>query len=588
MFIYTVSPILEYSPLFELNYFSKFSFEVGNVIEISIQNKKVKSIIIDKKDLKESKDKTLLRNASFQLKKIEDENIYGNVDIENFQKIQNFANENLVSFGEVLYKFDGIVKSQNLSGDILKDAKILKCSNKDAFEEYLKYLKKDEKSIYIFPDEISLKLFKNFLKKNFDAKKIKSFSIFKVFDFIKNFKNIDIQNSNLFLHNFDFKKYSSYQKPYINNLDLLFLLFEVLNVDLNLFVQNSFFGVSEGVFLEERWPENWLRQFSGPKSKTKKTLVKDKITKKDQNKDYIFSDIFLEKISENIKNKKKSFIFVLSHGYAVRIYCDECNFSVKCTKCKNEFSLIQNDENKILFCKSCKHEEILNPNKNLRCENCGSYKLYDFGIGIQKVYEFLENTFPNKNLKVDESVKKISEIQIQKQINLFSENNFLNIVGSLKLANSILDKVDSVFVLSLGPLVSGKNFYFDEEIIRHLSLFEGLAEEIFIQQNTENEEVWERYKKIDTFYVEEIKNRKLAKLPPFRKIVNFSLDYKNRKILEGLSFKSEIKDLNFKKGRVNFYIIIEKPESILEEIKKTRNIFDIKISNHIENPSFWK
>jgi primosomal protein N' len=241
-----------------------------------------------------------------------------------------------------------------------------------------------------------------------------------------------------------------------------------------------------------------------------------------------------------------------------------------------------------MFCKSCKHEEILNTTKNLRCENCGSYKLYDFGIGVQKVYEFLENIFPNLNLKVDESTKKISEIEIQKTVAKYYSGNELNLVGSIRTANSILKNIDSVFIVSLGPLISSDKFYFDEEIIAQLSMFEGITGEIFIQQHSENEVVWDRYKNKDKFYEEELKNRKLVNLPPFAKIINFSLDYKNRKILDNLSFRDRIQNLNFKKGRVNFYIIGNNPEDILEEIKINRNIFDIKISNTIENPSFWK
>jgi hypothetical protein len=223
MFIHTVSPILEYSPFFELNYFSKFSFEIGNVVEINLQNKKIRAIVIDKKDLKESKDKTNIRKAGFQLKKIEDENIYGNIENINFQKIKEFAKENLVSIGEVVYRFDGIVK-KHLTQSIEKNKiKLIEKSNSQSFEEYLDFIKKEESSFFIFPDDISYKLFKSFLKENLTTKNAKNINVLKISDFIKNFSNCNLENSNIFLHNFDFKKYSTYQKPFINNLELLFL-----------------------------------------------------------------------------------------------------------------------------------------------------------------------------------------------------------------------------------------------------------------------------------------------------------------------------------------------------------------------------
>ncbi len=609
MFIYVVSPILEYSPLFELNYFSRFSFEIGNIIEISIQNKKIRAVIIDKKDLRESKDKTEVRKAGFQLKKIEDENIYGNVNENIFYKIDKFAKENLASFGEVFYKLYGnsILGRIVAEVDKLEKNKIniqtLETSTGLAFEKYLECIiqnnkrgeDKKTKSFFVFSEEIPFKLFKNFLKEKEkiseslskkNTRKMYNVNIYKINDFIKNINNLDLENVNIFLHNFDFKNYSSYQKPYLNNINLFFLYLDILNIKVNLYLQNSFFGVCERFFIENKGLEIWQSQISSPE-KIKKILVKDKFTKIENQNDVISKTIF-EKIKQNVSQNKKSFIFVLSHGYADRVYCEECNFSVKCSKCKSEFSLIQNEEERILLCKSCKHEEILNINKNLRCENCGSYNLKDFGIGIQKIYEILEKEFPDKNIQIDESQKKLTEIQIQKSIKNFFEENDLNLIGSNRTTKSILEKVDTVFVLSLGSLTTSKTFYFDEEILKNLSILEGVSNEIYIQQNSENEEVWERYKKKGIYFQAEIENRKITKLPPFSKIVNFSLDYKNRKVLDGLSFKEDILGLNFKKGRVSFYIIKENPENVLEEIKKNRNIFDIKISNIIENSNFWK
>jgi primosomal protein N' len=571
MYIYVVSPILEVSPFGELSYFSKYSFEKGDIIEINFNNKKINAAVVEKKDLLRSTDKSDIRKATFQLKKIENENIFGKIKKDIFGKIEKFAEENIASFGEVFYHIN----------DIHFNLKSVKQNTQE--------------KLCIYPDELSFKLAKKNKEKN------EAGNIYKISDFIKNIYKYNLENCEIYLHGFSFVNYSSHQKPFINYFKLLILILEIENISCKVYLLNNFFGVCERYFIdnfkkEQDQRENLRSKFSleqlqtNKEKEVKKFLIKDKInTEKAVDKNKVFSDKFLEEIEKSVKKNEKSFIFVLSHGYADRMYCESCNFSVKCPKCKKEISLLQEDEDRFLKCKSCDYKEILNISKNLRCENCGSYDLKDFGVGVQKVYEFLaKGEFKEKIKKIDESDKKLTETKIIKDVESFNGNI---LVGSMKVLKAIEDIFDNIFVLSLGPLPKSNNFFFDEKVLEILSLAESKTKKIFIQQNSEDEAVWDRYKNIEKYYEEEIEVRKISKLPPFSNILNISLDYKNKKILENFSFSNEIENIYYKNRRIHFYIILTPNinlKVITQELQKNKLFLDWKISNVIEIVNFWK
>ena len=68
MKVYKISPILKYSPFFELTYVSKLDFEIGNILEIDFNKRKIFGIVIEVFNLKDAK--VEIRKSDFFTKKI--------------------------------------------------------------------------------------------------------------------------------------------------------------------------------------------------------------------------------------------------------------------------------------------------------------------------------------------------------------------------------------------------------------------------------------------------------------------------------------------------------------------------------------
>ena len=175
MKVYEISPIIKYSPFFSLTYFSKFDFEVGNIVEVEINKKKVLGVVQNTESLKDAKRD--LRNAKFQSKKIENQKVFYSFPEKCFSELQKTSILSGVSIGEVLnyIEFDGTppLLGKERSGEIS-----------------------------YFPDEFSAKV----------GGGVSGQKIFKI---------LQTENLNkIIIKDFNFEKYINFQNPHLNKLEI--------------------------------------------------------------------------------------------------------------------------------------------------------------------------------------------------------------------------------------------------------------------------------------------------------------------------------------------------------------------------------
>jgi primosomal protein N' len=573
MYLYTVSLILEFAPVGDIVYFSKYLFEIGNVIEVDFGNRKVLGLILKKENLENQKGN--LRNSSFALKKINESKIVFNIENYFLEKIEKFAKENSVFVGEVIYKiknylnFTNIEKNSNkIEITVIDDQQIKIFENIESLD------------LIIFADDLSLSVF----KQNYDYKKYKN-KIYKLYDFIKSFSfQENPQLKKVVILDFNFNNYSTHQKPFLNNLKIFFLILEIINFQGKLFLQTNYLAVNEKYFLEQNFSKiNYKKN----ENKISKKIVKDKINNQNL-KSELISPIIFEKIIGNLKENKSSFLFILQHGFAKRLYCEDCNFAVSCQNCKKEIGLIVEENERVLFCNYCEFRKKIKEEKNLRCENCGGFRIFDFGAGIQKIANYLnenlEEKWKNKVVFIDENYRKKSDKKIIEEVKNAIYNKKI-LIGSIKNLKAIYDKVDTTFIISFGILLNQKNFSFDEKVAEIFYQIESKSNEIYIQQNKEDEELWLSLKNKEEFVNEELKSRKIAKLPPFTKVVNIACGYRFIKQVKKLVENLEVSNFIYENRKINFYFFSLLDNPIINELK---TIADVKVSNIIEKPSFWK
>lgn len=557
MKVYRVSPILKYSPFFTLTYVSKFDFEVGNVVHIDFNNRKIFGIVLEVFDLKDAK--VEIRKSDFKTKKIEEDtekeikNFFSKKDLEIYK---NFSEQFGIPVGEIIYYIYGNDFNPPESPG-------------------------EKADLVLFPDDLSLKT-------SNQENSYKGSEIFK--------KVLNDEVETLTIKDFNFDTYINFQVPHISKLDLLFLILENHPVK-KIIVETDFLGTIEAEWLKKTKLNVEVKE---KRNKAKKFLVK---TGRDENgEEIILAEEALEKISTppSLPSKegrnKKTFMFVLSHGFADRIFCQDCKHSYDCENCGHPFSILNEEEGRFLYCKNCKNKKILKDDQYLICKKCGSWRVFPFGLGGQKVFEFLKKHNIDATL-IDEAQKKLSPKKILSEIKN-SKNILIGSLRTLRVLQNIGEYVDKTFVISTGPLVKGKFFDSDERLMKLISEIENISKEVYINKREGDEVSLDNYKNKEKFLQEELMIRKSAELPPYSKVLSFIFPYKYKRhvdsFLNKLPASHELKQGNGetrlnesafgqvkKGGKYIYYWFVPKERKVDEIAHMLRQFGDVFVANSV-------
>lgn len=388
-------------------------------------------------------------------------------------------------------------------------------------------------------------------------------------------KTFEFKENTVTVEDFNFEKYTLLTNPKISRLHLLFIYLEHFYnfKKIEVVVEKSFLCTLEKLFIANFKSKNIsIVVKQGEIEKTKKFFV-------NVNEEEIINQEVLTKISNPPDfpgDKKGVFVFVLSRGYADRIYCKDCKKQYDCTNCGHGYSLLNEEDGRYLYCKMCHDKKVLKPDQYLICRNCGGWGVFPFGTGIEKVKEFLLQNNLGEELKS----KKIK-------------------VGSVRELNKILQKkktgekvYDKVVVASLGPLVRAPFFDSDEKLIYLLSKLESITNELYINKRTGDEVSLDNFKAKDKFIETELANRAGLQLPPYGKVVSINFLYTNKKfidkyILENLDYLKDYQELKKGNKYTYFWILKEQDTERLEFacFKNLRSAGDLTVSNTIVTSS---
>ncbi len=579
MRVYRVSPILQYSPFYKLTYFSKLDFQIGNICEIDFNKRKILAIVVESLSMDDAK--VEIRSGNFKTKKIEsklESKIENFLNEKLFKLIGEFADKFLISVGEVFF---AMFRDFTEVGSVL----FLKGQGHTWSGAEVGW-----GPLVIFPDILSKKV-----KGGISGK--------QVFQTLENLRKQNKINDlkEIIIKDFNLEKYWGYQNPHISQMHLLFLYLEMFDLQskLKITLETNFAGVSERNFFENNkaTPKGTKEHGFNLALFENENVAKKFIYKKsDQNK--ILDQEILEKIKE-----KNSFIFVLTSGYASRIYCKDCGENYKCEnsdvkiggKCEGSYSVLnEQSENesgfsRYLFCKICKFKKKLLDDQYLICKKCGGWGMFPYGEGGQKVFrELLEGGFTKEEIVfVDESEKKLSAKRIIEKVKgFFEDNNFKIILGSkrvLKILQELQQEKLQTIVLSLGPLVKGKYFDSDEKFVQLLSEVENVSSSIYIGKNEGDQFVLENFKNKEKFLESEKKIRKDFNLPPYNNVVSFCFKYRDKRSVDKF-ITAKFPAGEIKKGNNIIYYWILGEKEIQEKkyfFESLRNFGEIAVSNFI-------
>lgn len=232
----------------------------------------------------------------------------------------------------------------------------------------------------------------------------------------------------------------------------------------------------------------------------------------------ILSEELKEAIASRLERQEQVVLLLNRRGYSNFMQCRECGEVVNCPNC--DVSLTYHKPNQKLKCHYCGFERWILK----RCPACQSEELRFFGLGTQKVEEYLQIQFPRARMMrmdVDTTSKKGSH---QELISAFERKEADILIGTQMVGKGLdFPDVTLVGVLAADLMLHLSDFKAAERTFQLLTQVAGragrheLEGEVLIQTYSPEHYVMkcvveQNYYK---FYVEEMKMRRRFGYPPY-------------------------------------------------------------------------
>ena len=307
---------------------------------------------------------------------------------------------------------------------------------------------------------------------------------------------------------------------------------------------------------------------------------------KDGNKSVVSRRLY-DAVCETLDNGKQAILLLNRRGHNTYISCPSCGNVAVCPHCS--ISLTYHSANNRMMCHYCGYSETVSE----KCPECGGEHIKYSGVGTQKAEEELRALFPNARilrLDADSTMAKDSYANYLKD---FGEGKYDILLGTQMVAKGLdFPSVTLVGVLGADNAMFSEDFRSFERTFSLLTQVVGRAGRgesagrAIIQtadpfsdliQKAQNQDY-------DSFYGDEILNRKMRVFPPYCDICVVSVRSVSRENAErsiNLIFE-EIKKQIEKNDSVKVIILGPSPASIPRVNNRYRYQMIIKCKNNKE------
>lgn len=247
----------------------------------------------------------------------------------------------------------------------------------------------------------------------------------------------------------------------------------------------------------------------------------------------LFSNDLLDLIQKNQENDENLFIFVARRGLFPSTVCADCGNLVKCNTCGAPTVLHKASHENFFLCHRCgEHRSAME-----KCNNCQSWRLSTFGIGIEGVEEEIKNKFPNvKIFKIDSD----SASTHKKALDIMAK--FYTSPGSILLGTEMAllylkDSVANSAVVSIDSFFSIPDFRVNEKVMNILLKIRACTSRNFLVQTRDIDQKILKYAtagNLADFYRDEIKEREALFYPPFSVPIKITLQGDKKTVLAGM------------------------------------------------------
>ncbi len=253
--------------------------------------------------------------------------------------------------------------------------------------------------------------------------------------------------------------------------------------------------------------------------------MKDEIKKGNK----ILSKELIDSINDRLSKDEQIILLLNRRGYSTTITCKSCGNVIKCPNC--DIPLTYHKKTNKLVCHYCNHNTF----KPLKCPECGSSDINDYGMGTEKLEEEVNKLFDAKVIRmdIDTTRNKGSHERIIKDF----KNKKYNILIGTQMVSKGLDFDDVTLVgvingdasLNIPDFRSGERTY---SLLNQVSGRSGRSTKpgkVIIQcYNIDHYSI--KYACLNNykdFYLEEMNIRKKLKYPPYYNLCLIKVVSKN-------------------------------------------------------------
>ena len=105
-----------------------------------------------------------------------------------------------------------------------------------------------------------------------------------------------------------------------------------------------------------------------------------------------FAESTLQQMQQHLNAGQQVLVFLNRRGFAPLIACQDCGYKVQCPHCDASLTLHQHPQR--LLCHHCDFQQMV-PSA---CPNCFGPRMYDVGVGTEKLSMYLKDMFPEVGL----------------------------------------------------------------------------------------------------------------------------------------------------------------------------------------------
>ncbi len=321
--------------------------------------------------------------------------------------------------------------------------------------------------------------------------------------------------------------YKERRRPYLDMRHAAIAL--ARGLDVRIIFGDSLLSIETQAKVRDGKTQEYARLSKRNVHKIQTLLVDMKPKDESEKKDFrVLSTDLEEMIRYAEKSKKRLLIYSARRGIATQTVCRDCGTTVLCEKCEASVVLHTKQEEKRFVCHHCGTARSALE----QCKNCGSWNLFSYGIGIERIIEEIQKISGANTFRIDSDTTK-SVQEVKSVIKEFSEKGGILVTTDLGLKFLAEESVDFSAIPSLDSLASFPDFRTNERAMHTILDIKSKARECMLVQSRDMEsDIIEQALAgdLDSFSKDELKARKEFGYPPFVRIIKLTITGKKEAV----------------------------------------------------------